>query len=59
MSRYVITSHRNRPGVRLSKPGHWGNEPFDDETQARDYAALDAAGPHSIEREHINKVLRP
>jgi hypothetical protein len=31
--RYIITTHRHLPGVRLSKCGHWLNEPFPNATQ--------------------------
>lgn len=56
--RYLITTHRHLPGVRLSKLGHWVNEPFPDDSQAEAFAVLDAVG-HSftIERKHVNKVL--
>lgn len=57
--RYIMTTHRNRPGVRLSKPGHWTNEPFTNEQQARAYAALDAgSAPFTIESEHITARLK-
>lgn len=58
--RYIMTTHRNRPGVRLSKPGHWGNVPCIDELDAHATAAADANGrPFTIEREHFTKELRP
>lgn len=59
MIRYVITSHRNRAGVRLSKPGFWTNIPFGTEVDARRAATGDANGrPFTIDREHVNKVLK-
>jgi hypothetical protein len=59
--RYIITTHRSRDGVRLSKCGHWGNEPFPNDAQAEAFAVIDAARdrrPFTIERKHINKILR-
>lgn len=56
--RYVFTTHRNRPGVRLSKPGYWGNIPFETEDEALTAVRLDANGrPFTIDREHVNKAL--
>lgn len=58
--RYTITTHRHLPGVRLSKSGHWVNEPFPNDTQAETFAALDAARdklPFTIERKNVNKSL--
>jgi hypothetical protein len=59
--RYIITTHRGRDGVRLSRPMNWTNEPFPNDAQAEAYAAIDAAREHrpfTIEREHVNKVLK-
>lgn len=50
LGRYIITTHVELAGVRLSKPGHWGNLPFDDDAAAVSYATRDAGGPPSIER---------
>lgn len=59
--RYWITTHRHLPGVRLSKPGHWLNEPFPNDAQAEAFAAIDAARagrPFTIERKQVNLVLK-
>jgi hypothetical protein len=51
MIRYLITRHVGLPGVRLSKPGHWGNIPLDDEGAANSAAEQDAGRhPFTIER---------
>lgn len=52
--RYVLTTYARTGGnARLSKLGHWGNVPYDDEPAARAAIAADAAHlPHSIERVH-------
>jgi hypothetical protein len=58
--RYIITTHRHLPGVRLSKCGHWLNEPFPNATQAETFAAIDASRerrPFTIEHEHVTKRL--
>lgn len=56
--RYTITTHRHLPGVRLSKAGHWLNEPFPNDAQAEAFAVIDARGhAFTIERKPINKVL--
>lgn len=41
---YHITTHGHLPGVRLSKRGVWGNEPFPDTESAEAFAASDAGG---------------
>lgn len=49
---YVISTNRRWPGVRLSRPGRWGNIPYGDVPAAREAARLDAGGqPFAIERE--------
>jgi len=49
--RYVIASHSWLPGVRLSKPGHWGNIPYPDAETAQAAAAVDAGkSPFTVER---------
>jgi hypothetical protein len=53
-----MTTHRDRPGVRLSKPGHWGNIPFENETRATVFAEGDANGkPFTIEHENVTLKL--
>lgn len=44
MIRYLITTHGHLEGVRLSKPGHWGNVPYRCEEEARKAAEKDARG---------------
>lgn len=59
--RYMITTHRHLPGVRLSKSGHWLNEPFPNDAQAEAFAVLDAARdrrPFTIERKQVTLVLK-
>lgn len=57
--RYIITTHRHLPGVRLSKFGHWGNQPFNDDGEAAAFAARDADGkPFTIERKNVNRFNR-
>lgn len=56
--RYIVTSHRGRPGVRLSKVGHWGNLPFPNETAASEHAKSDADGrPFTIEHKLVTLKL--
>ena len=47
--RFIVTTHHHLPGVRLSKPGHWGNLPFDCYDAAEEHAR--ANGATSVERE--------
>lgn len=51
---YVITSHRRLEGVRLSKPGHWGNVYYPDEDAAR-AAARAHAGTDQLTFERVRK----
>lgn len=53
MTLYHITSHAHLDGVRLSKPGHWGNVPYRSEAGAEEAARLDAGGPVTIKRERF------
>jgi hypothetical protein len=49
--RYLITRHVGLTGVRLSKPGHWGNLPYPDDVAAESAARADAARvPFTVDR---------
>lgn len=54
--RYIITRHSHLEGVRLSKPGHWGNLQFASDAAATAYATEDAGGPPSIERPPVRHI---
>jgi hypothetical protein len=49
--RYVVATHGWLEGARLSKCGHWGNEPFPDVDAATAAAQADAGDrPFTVER---------
>lgn len=51
MTRYLITRHDHLDGVRVSKPGCWGNIPYPDEAAALAAIERDAGGKRfKIER---------
>lgn len=51
---YIITTSRRFPGVRLSKPGHFGNQSHTSVAAAEQSARADARGkPFVIERENF------
>lgn len=54
----ILTTHRYRPGVRLSVPGQFGNLPFIDEDAALDHARTLARGEGiAIQRKEIRLSL--
>lgn len=60
MIRYLVTRHAHLDGVRLSKPGHWGNVPFPDDDAAEKHAAQDAQGaPVRLERRSYEGLPTP
>lgn len=60
MTRYLVTRHAHLDGVRLSKPGHWGNVPYPDEDAAETAARQDAQGaPIRIERRSYPGLVAP
>jgi hypothetical protein len=52
----VITRHAGLAGVRLSKPGHWGNLSFDDDASATAYAIRDSSGDPMIDRPPVRRL---
>jgi hypothetical protein len=54
--RFIITTSPGREGVRLSRPGHFGNLPLDDDAAAVREAKRIADGrPFTIERKRSRK----
>lgn len=55
--RYVVTRHAHLDGVRLSRPGHWGNLPFPSDADATSYAIRDAgAADVMIDRPPVRQL---
>lgn len=49
---FIVTTHQHLRGVFLSRPGHFGNVPFQDETAALAHAReLAGKVPISVQRE--------
>lgn len=55
--RYIIARHAGLDGVRLSKPGHWGNMPYPSDEAAVAAARRDA-GRLPVEIERTSRTLR-
>lgn len=59
MIRYLVTTHSGLPGARLSRPGIWGNLPYDTIEEAKAAAKEDAgAAPFAVEMQHVTPKKR-
>jgi hypothetical protein len=51
--RFIVTTHTALPGVRLSRPGHFGNLPFDNVPEAEAHArAIAGSADITVDQEH-------
>lgn len=50
--KFILTTHRHLPGVRLSLPGQWGNLPFDNVPAAEAHART-VARSAAVDIEHV------
>jgi hypothetical protein len=55
MPLYLITTHPEREGVNLSKPGHWGGRPFPSAEAAQAAALEDANGKAEVRTETVRR----